>query len=177
MWVDKHQTTSTVVEIDLRYILGSEKRQSKLPDGKYDCILSSQHWIRSPQASHHLSSCRSWFRNMPAQPAQDHHGSENYFTWSSQHWNKTPRALYNLYSCGNWALGHSWHSNTPAQPPQQWKRYYLIFSALKQEFTSIAQPPHLWKLNLGYSWYQNMTPQPPQDNHKSKNDFIWSYQH
>ena len=58
-WVHKHQITSTIVEIELYDILGSEKRLSKLPDGKNDCIWSCYHWIRSPQASHHLYICGS----------------------------------------------------------------------------------------------------------------------
>ena len=76
------------------------------------------------------------------------HDNQNGFIWSSQHWNRCLRAAKNLYRCGNWTLRHSWSWKTPVQPPRWWQCFYLIFPALKQEFTRITQPLHLSKLNL-----------------------------
>ena len=61
------------------------------------------------------------------------HDSENGIIWSSRHWNRSWQASL-------WKM--------PVQPPRWWQWFYLIFPALKQEFTSITQPLHLSKLNF-----------------------------
>ena len=91
---------------------------------------------------------KTWFRNTTAQPPLDHHDSENDFIWSSQHWNRCLQASKNLYRCENWTLRHSSLWKTPVEPPRQLKWLYLIFSALKQQSTSITQPLHLATLNF-----------------------------
>ena len=142
-------STGNVLKPNLHNCRGYQRCLYNLHEGDNDFLWFSQHWNGSLQASHNLYTCRnsilahSWFRNTTAQPPQDRHESENDYIWSSQHWNRTPWASYNLYSCGNFTCGHSLLWNTPVQPTRQWKRHYLIFSALKLEFTSIAQPLHL----------------------------------
>ena len=56
--------------------------------------------------------------------------------------------MHHLYSCGNWALGYFWLWKTTVEPPQRWQWLHLIFSALTQESTSMAQPLQLLKLNF-----------------------------
>ena len=70
------------------------------------------------------------------------------FFLSSHRWNRSLQASKKLYRCGNWILRHSWLWKTPVQPAWWWQWLYLIFPALKQESTSIAQPLQLWKLGF-----------------------------
>ena len=91
----------------------------------------------------------SWFQNLHAQTPQDLQDSESIFIWPYKDWNRSHEhcttstvvetELY-LIPCSEARLY--------AGPPRQWKRLYLIFPALKQEFTSIAQPLQLSKLNF-----------------------------
>ena len=53
-------------------------------------IWSSKRWNRSPQASHHLYSHRSWSTFLvPKHACTTHHDSENDSIWASQQWKRS----------------------------------------------------------------------------------------
>ena len=98
--VHKHHIASRLLKLSFCALLVPKlafitSMATGLHDSENNLTWSSQHWKRSPQASHNLYSCQNWmlshslFRNTPVQRLQDH---QNDFTWSSQHWNRSLQA-------------------------------------------------------------------------------------
>ena len=148
------------MEIELQDILGSEKCLSKLPDGKNDCIWSSQHWIRRPQASHHLYSCGILgFRIFLAMKDACRTSTTVTMTLSDLPSTATvhkhcgyERCLYNLHDGDSDFIWFSQHWNRSSQASHN---HYICQN---------------WILVL--SCFRNTTAQPPQNHYKSENDTI-----